>query len=100
MTLRLKKPFICGCIGGAVGALVASLFGAYYYAYAGLAGILTLVNAINPANPSSFIGMLVGTAVTIVVTTVLVYFVGFEDPAVTANASEPEQKPELEQATV
>ena len=98
VTLRLKKPFICGCIGGAAGALVASLFGAYYYAYAGLAGILTLVNAINPANPSSFIGMLLGTAVTIVVTTVLVYFVGFEDPAAKASATEQEQKPELEQA--
>lgn len=80
VTLRLKKPFICGCIGGAIGAAVASLFNTYYYAYAGLTGILTVVNAINPDNPSSFTGALLGTGITIVVTIALVYFVGFEDP--------------------
>ncbi|WP_245884099.1 PTS transporter subunit EIIC [Vibrio albus] len=58
VTLRLKKPFICGCIGGAIGAAVASMFNAYYYVYAGLAGILTVVNGISPDNPSSFIGIL------------------------------------------
>lgn len=26
VTLRLKKPFICGCAGGAVGAVVMSFF--------------------------------------------------------------------------
>lgn len=80
VTLRLKKPFICGCIGGAIGAAVASLFNTYYYAYAGLTGMLTVVNAINVDNPSSFTGALLGTGITIVVTFVLVYFVGFEDP--------------------
>ncbi|ELV8627054.1 PTS glucose transporter subunit IIA [Vibrio cidicii] len=80
VTLRLKKPFICGCIGGALGAVVASLFGTYYYAFAGLPGLLTVVNAISPANPSSFVGELAGVGVAIVATTVLVYVIGFEDP--------------------
>lgn len=80
VTLRLKKPFICGCIGGAVGAVIASLFGSLYYAYAGLPSILTLVNAISPHASMSFIGMLVGGATTIVLTIVLVQFVGFNDP--------------------
>ncbi|MBB5178075.1 PTS transporter subunit EIIC [Melissococcus plutonius] len=35
VTLRLKKPFIYGCISGGVGAIVASFFHPYYYAYAG-----------------------------------------------------------------
>lgn len=26
VTLRLKKPFVCGCIGGAIGALIISFF--------------------------------------------------------------------------
>ena len=81
VTLKLKKPFICGCIGGAVGAIVTSLFGSYYYAYAGLPGLLTIVNAISPENPMSFIGEVTGVAVTLVVTFALVFLVGFKEPA-------------------
>ncbi|WP_437890603.1 beta-glucoside-specific PTS transporter subunit IIABC [Phytobacter sp. V91] len=81
VTLRYKKPFICGCIGGAVGAVVASLFGSLYYAYAALPGLFTLVNAISPDAPMSFIGELAGAGTAIVLTIVMVQFVGFEDPA-------------------
>jgi beta-glucoside PTS system EIICBA component len=88
VTLRFKKPFICGCIGGAIGAVVASLFGSLYYAYAALPGLFTLVNAISPEAPMSFIGELVGAGTAIVLTIVMVQFVGFEDPA-----NEEESKP-------
>lgn len=88
VTLRLKKPFVCGCVGGAVGAAIASFFGSYYYAYAGLPGLLTVVNAISPEPSMSFIGEVVGAGVAIVLTTVLVYVVGFEDPQ---EESAPEQ---------
>ncbi|NUL38151.1 beta-glucoside-specific PTS transporter subunit IIABC [Kosakonia sacchari] len=80
VTLRFKKPFICGCIGGAIGAVVASLFGSLYYAYAALPGLFTLVNAISPDAPMSFIGELVGAGTAIVLTIVMVQFVGFDDP--------------------
>lgn len=80
VTLRFKKPFICGCIGGAIGAVVASLFGSLYYAYAALPGMFTLVNAISPDAPMSFIGELVGAGTAIVLTVVMVQFVGFDDP--------------------
>ena len=33
VTLRLKKPFVAGCIGGAIGALVISFFNTKYYVY-------------------------------------------------------------------
>jgi len=89
VTLRYKKPFICGCIGGAIGAVVASLFGSLYYAYAALPGLFTLVNAISPDAPMSFIGELVGAGTAIVLTIVMVQFVGFEDPA---NENEEETK--------
>ncbi|MGP3590834.1 beta-glucoside-specific PTS transporter subunit IIABC [Vagococcus sp. WN89Y] len=80
VTLRFKKPFICGCIGGAVGAVVASLFGSLYYAYAALPGMFTLMNAISPDAPMSFIGELAGAGTTIVLTVLMVQFVGFDDP--------------------
>ena len=43
VTLRFKKPFICGCIGGAIGSIVASFFSARYFVYAGLTGFLGYV---------------------------------------------------------
>ncbi|WP_130098669.1 beta-glucoside-specific PTS transporter subunit IIABC [Siccibacter turicensis] len=93
VTLRFKKPFICGCIGGAIGAVVASLFGSLYYAYAALPGLFTLVNAISPDAPMSFIGELVGSATAIVLTIVMVQFVGFEDPVNEETLTEPETAP-------
>ena len=87
VTLRLKKPFICGCIGGALGALVTSFFGSYYYAYAGLPSLLTVVNAISPENPMSFIGELAGVATAIISTMAMVYAVGFDDPPLAAGGA-------------
>ena len=79
VTLRLKKPFICGSIGGATGAIIISFFHSMYYVYAGLPGLLTTVNAISNENPNSFIGMLIGVAATIVITIVLIQVVGCDE---------------------
>ncbi|HDL6884905.1 TPA: PTS glucose transporter subunit IIA [Yersinia enterocolitica] len=79
VTLKLKKPFIYGCIGGAIGAVVTSFFGSYYYAYAGLPGLLTIVNAISADNSMSFIGELAGVLVAVFVTFLLVFFAGFKE---------------------
>ena len=81
VTLRLKKPFICGCIGGAAGALVVAFTGARYYLYAGLPGLLTTVNAMSPTDPSTIIGELAGVLVTIIVTIVAVQIIGCDEPA-------------------
>lgn len=80
VTLRLKKPFICGCVSGAVGAVVMSFFHSVYYAYAGLPGLLTTVNAINKDAPMSFVGEIIGCAIAIIGSIVLVQIVGFDDP--------------------
>lgn len=79
VTLRLKKPFICGCVMGAVGAVVTSFFNSVYYAYAGLPGLLTIVNAIGENN-MSFIGEAIGVAIGVIGTIILVQLVGFDDP--------------------
>lgn len=80
VTLRFKKPFICGCIAGCVGAVVASFFHSVYYAYAGLPSLLTVVNAINKDNMTPFIGEAIGLAISIIGAIVLVQIVGFDDP--------------------
>ena len=79
VTLRLKKPFVCGCVGGAIGALIISFFNTKYYVYAGLPGLLTTVNAMSDANPSSFTGMMIGVLATIIVTIILVQIVGCDE---------------------
>ena len=81
VTLRLKKPFICGCAGGAIGAVVMSFFHSAYYADAGLPGPLTIVNAISKDAPMSFPGEVIGCAVAAVIAIVLIQIVGFDDPA-------------------
>lgn len=92
VTLRLKKPFVCGCISGAVGAVVMSFFHSMYYAYAGLPSLLTTVNAISKDAPMSFVGEILGCAIAIVGSILLVQFVGFDDPvpagAVAVNPGE------------
>ncbi|WP_366249019.1 beta-glucoside-specific PTS transporter subunit IIABC [Terribacillus aidingensis] len=88
VTLRFKKPFIIGCISGAVGAIVASFFNPYYFAYAGLPGPLTIVNGISPDFPMSFWGILIGVAIAIVLPIILIQIFGFgEDAAEQADSS-------------
>lgn len=79
VTLRLKKPFIAGCISGAVGALIVAFFDARNYVYAGLPGILTTINAISSENTMSFPGMMIGCAVSAVGAVIIVQVLGFDD---------------------
>lgn len=81
VVLRLKKPLICACIGSGIGSLISAIMGAKYFVYAGLPGILTTVNAISDAGKGAFAAVLIGAAVTAVVTFALVMVVGFDDPA-------------------
>lgn len=77
VTLRFKKPFIFGCISGAIGAIVASFFHPYYFAYAGLPSALTIVNGISSEVPTSFIGIVIGCIIAIVGSVVLIQIFGF-----------------------
>ncbi|WYP26422.1 beta-glucoside-specific PTS transporter subunit IIABC [Alkalihalobacillus sp. FSL W8-0930] len=101
VTLRFKKPFIFGCISGAVGAIVASFFNPYYYAYAGLPGPLTIVNGINADNPTSVWGIVIGSAIAIILPVVLVQIFGFgEDTAKQAtDEKKAEATPKTENTT-
>ena len=85
VNLRFKKPFICGCIAGAIGAVVGSFFNIAYYAYAGLPGLLTVVNAITPDNSKSIIGMLIGAAISFFGAIILVQLVGVGEKETNQN---------------
>ncbi|MFP7494372.1 beta-glucoside-specific PTS transporter subunit IIABC [Terribacillus saccharophilus] len=88
VTLRFKKPFIIGCISGAVGAIVASFFNPYYFAYAGLPGPLTIVNGINSEYPMSIWGIVIGVTIAIVLPIILIQIFGFgEDAAEQADST-------------
>lgn len=96
VTLRLKKPFICGCAGGAIGAVVLSFFHSAYYAYAGLPGLLTIVNAINKDAPMSFIGEALACVIASVITIVAIQIVGFDDPVDESEEKEEKEEKEIE----
>lgn len=102
VTLRFKKPFICGLIGSAIGCAVAALFNARFFVYSGLPGILALPNAIFTDSAaeklaslgnttdysSSLMGVVLGIAIAVVIAFVLVQVVGFDDPAQTSEKEE------------
>ncbi|MCY9009109.1 PTS glucose transporter subunit IIA [Bacillus inaquosorum] len=88
VTLRFKKPFIFGCMSGAVGAVVASFFNPYYFAYAGLPGPLTVVNGINEQFPTSIWGILIGAAIAIILPVVLIQIFGYGED----TAAQPEKE--------
>ncbi|WKA55370.1 beta-glucoside-specific PTS transporter subunit IIABC [Planococcus shixiaomingii] len=92
ITLKFKKPFIFGSIAGAVGAITASFFNPYYFAYAGLPGPLTVVNGIGAESPSSIWGILIGSAIAIILPIVLIQIFGFgENLAKKASAENSEE---------
>ncbi|MFC0273367.1 beta-glucoside-specific PTS transporter subunit IIABC [Metabacillus herbersteinensis] len=87
VTLRFKKPFIFGCISGAIGAIAASFFNPYYFAYAGLPGPLTIVNGISADYPMSIWGILLGVAIAVILPVVLIQIFGYgEDTAKKAGS--------------
>ncbi|MCD8355510.1 MAG: glucose PTS transporter subunit IIA [Clostridia bacterium] len=102
VTLRLKKPFICGCIGAAAGSIVASFFGARYFIFAGLSGFLSIPNSIYDAAAqancealggagnysSSIYGVLIGTIVACAVAFILVQIIGFDEQTEEAAPAE------------
>ncbi len=88
INLKLKRPMIGVMAGGAVGGVVAGLFGARAYVM-GYSTILAL-----PIFEDTIIGMAIGVVVAIVVAALVSFFLGFEEgvktPAVESkeNAAE------------
>lgn len=75
VTLRLKKPFIYACIGGAVGGAIAASGGSAAEGFV-LPGAITLTSTMNIGN---FTLQLVGTGLAIAIAFVLTMTLGFKD---------------------
>lgn len=86
LTLPLRRPFIIGCIGGAVGGAVVGFMGSQSYSF-GLANIFTLVQIIPSTGIDSTVwGGFVGVALSLVIGCVGTYFWGFPRSTAVADA--------------
>ncbi|MCM3701304.1 beta-glucoside-specific PTS transporter subunit IIABC [Paenibacillus macerans] len=75
VTLKLKKPFIVACISGGIGGAIA---GGYHASAVALVpkSILTFPAFVGPG----FIGYAIGFGTAFVLSVILTYLVGFDDP--------------------
>ncbi|GIN88551.1 PTS beta-glucoside transporter subunit EIIBCA [Heyndrickxia sporothermodurans] len=78
VTLRLKRPFIAGIIGGAVGGAIIGQAGTQAFA-SGAPGLLTLPIFYGPGG-QGFMGLIIGIIAAFLVSAVLTFILGFEDP--------------------
>ncbi len=78
VTLRLKKPMICGCIAGAVGGAIGGAFNAVSWNY-NMPGIATLPTYFKEGHLTQFIGLLISITVAFALGAFLTYIVGFDD---------------------
>ncbi|MGX7417954.1 beta-glucoside-specific PTS transporter subunit IIABC [Carnobacterium gallinarum] len=88
VTLKLKKPFIYGCIGGAIGGGIIGFAGVKNFAF-GLVSLLSLPSFIStdPTISSNVMVAIIATAISFVIGLVLTLVLGFQDvePAVVAG---------------
>ncbi|MEC1259018.1 beta-glucoside-specific PTS transporter subunit IIABC [Bacillus swezeyi] len=75
VTLRLKKPFVCGVISAAAGGAIIGYSHSVAIA-SGAPGLLTIPIFYGPG----FLGFIIGISVSFVLSIVLTYIVGFDDP--------------------
>ncbi|WP_045518751.1 beta-glucoside-specific PTS transporter subunit IIABC [Neobacillus niacini] len=78
VTLPLKKPFIAGIIGAAIGGGIIGYAGTNAFA-SGAPGLLTLPIYYGPGG-EGFTGLIIGIVVAFLVSAGLTYVLGFEDP--------------------
>ncbi len=83
VTLRLKKPFIYGCIGGAIGGAIAASGGSAAEGFV-LPGAITLSSTVNIGN---FTLQLIGSGLAIAIGFGLTMVLGFQDLPATMSAA-------------
>jgi PTS system beta-glucosides-specific IIC component len=82
VTLRLKKPFVYGVIGGAIGGAIAAAGGSAAEGFV-VPGLITITSTLNVGN---FALQLIGTGVAVVVAFGLTMVLGFKDLPSTQGA--------------
>ena len=84
VTLRLKKPFVYGVIGGAIGGAIAASGGSAAEGFV-LPGAITITSTLNVGN---FTLQLVGTGLAMVIAFTLTFLLGFRDLPAAAPAAD------------
>jgi beta-glucoside PTS system EIICBA component len=87
VTLRLKKPFVYACIGGAIGGAIIGAAGSTAVGFV-LPGAITMTAAID--GPGNFMMFVIGVAVAIAVAFALTMVLGFKDIPETKHVAGPE----------
>lgn len=95
VTLRLKRPFIAGVIGGGIGGAIIGQAGTKAFA-SGAPGLLTLPIFYGPGG-EGFVGLILGIVTAFVVSAVLTYILGFEDPVETDEENTSNETEETKQ---
>jgi PTS system beta-glucosides-specific IIC component len=88
VTLRLKKPFIYACIGGAIGGAIIGFAGSAPVGFV-LPGAITMSAALD--GPGNFALFVIGVAVAIAVAFALTMVLGFKDIPETTHVAGPEE---------
>ncbi|CPR19483.1 PTS beta-glucoside transporter subunit IIABC [Brenneria goodwinii] len=93
VNLPLRRPFIFGCIGGALGSAIAGYFGTTQYSF-GLPSIFAFTQIIPPTGMDITVwGGIIGTAVSFVFSAVASYLFGIKkEPAAETQTAEAVQK--------
>ncbi|WGE80877.1 beta-glucoside-specific PTS transporter subunit IIABC [Actinobacillus equuli subsp. haemolyticus] len=89
ITLRFKKPFICGVIGGAIGGAVIGWGGTKMFAF-GFSGLLLYPVIIGEG--SNIVTYSLGMAVAFIAAGILTYLFGYSDQMLPEQASAAEPK--------
>lgn len=92
LTLPLRRPFIFGCVAGAIGGAITAFSHSYTFSF-GLANIFTLAQMIPPGGvDASFWGGLTGAVVAFILALVMTMVAGLPhksaEPVAVAKASE------------
>lgn len=91
ITLRFKKPFVCGVLGGAIGGAVIGWGGTKMFAF-GFSGLLLYPVIIGEG--SNIVMYTVGMAVAFIVAGILTYLFGYSDTMLPQQTADTATKPE------
>ncbi|MEK3545344.1 glucose PTS transporter subunit IIA [Lactobacillus crispatus] len=94
INLRYKKVFASGCIGSAFGGLVTGLMHGTMYGFTG--GLIGFSSFFNPAHPTqlnSFYTFLIASAVSIIVSFIVVWVWGYNDNMTMGKKVAKKQRP-------
>ena len=88
VTLPSKKPFVFGCVGGAIGGVIVGFCQTHVYSF-GLASIFSFAQIIPPTGVDASVwGAIIGTLIALIFAAISTFFFGLPAPVVTAETED------------